>query len=87
MNEDVLDRAREAFAAYRSGLGKEIINEMIAEIEQLRTALKECPCPGGGWSGMPERMEATIANCMAHDACGCSFGVILRHMPGRKGCL
>lgn len=33
--EDLLDRARKAFAAYR-GLGKSIIDEMIAEIERLR---------------------------------------------------
>lgn len=36
---DVVQRAREAFAAYR-GLGRQIIDEMIAEIERLRAEVK-----------------------------------------------
>jgi hypothetical protein len=34
-NADIVDQAREAFAAYR-GLGKSIIERMIGEIEDLR---------------------------------------------------
>lgn len=36
-DRDLLVRAREAFAAYR-GLGREIVDDMISEIERLRTA-------------------------------------------------
>ncbi len=46
--------------------------------ERLRAALKSCPCPSGGWNGMPENVEPTVENCMKHDACGCVYGDALR---------
>ena len=56
----------------------EMRNDAEAERDRMREALKQVRCPGGGWNGMPKDMEPTVQNCMAHDACGCIYGDVLR---------
>jgi hypothetical protein len=60
------------------------IKRLQAENERLRAALRECPCPGGGFNGMPEGAEPTIGLCIDHGVCGCSLGEPLQPTPGRK---
>ena len=37
--------------------------------------LKAQDCPGGGWTGKPADLErATVADCLAHNVCGCIYG-------------
>lgn len=79
------ERAQRAIfdQAYEAGY-QNATEEHQAEIERLRAALKSCPCPGGGWNGMPKGIETTIENCMVHDACGCVFGDALRGAPEQE---
>lgn len=39
MERDIVDRAKEAFAVYR-GLGRQIVDDLIAELEKLRAAAR-----------------------------------------------
>lgn len=52
--------------------------EAYTKIERLTAALKSCPCPGGGWNGMPEGTEATVEACVENNVCGCTLGDALK---------
>lgn len=54
-----------------------VLLEAAAEIERLRGALRTCPCPGGGWNGMPADLEPTVAACVDNKVCGCVYGAAL----------
>jgi hypothetical protein len=49
-------------------------SEQEHQIVVLRDLLKTCPCPGGGWNGMPDGMEPTVGACVDHNVCGCIYG-------------
>jgi len=51
--------------------------EAEAKIERLRAALLSAWCPAGGFNGMPADAEATVALCLKHGDCGCTFGSAL----------
>lgn len=55
----------------------EDIETLLAEIKRLRAALRTCPCPGGGWNGMPAYLEPTVAACVDNKVCGCVYGAAL----------
>jgi hypothetical protein len=43
--------------------------------------LKAQECPGGGWTGMPAELERpTVADCLAHNVCGCIYGGAVQHI-------
>lgn len=57
-----------------------------ARIADLRDALLTAPCPGGGWNGMPAEIAdrgATVADCLKHGVCGCSYGEVVKKAEGR----
>lgn len=56
-----------------------------AEIERLSAALRSCPCPGGGWNGMPEGLEPTVGACVDHGTCGCVYGAAVSEQKGSQG--
>lgn len=79
---DIVERLRrgDGTGACLSGNAKyavETMNEAAAEIERLRVVLRTCPCPGGGWNGMPADLEPTVAACVDNKVCGCVYGAAL----------
>lgn len=70
-------------AAERDSAGDEMERltaerDALAErVKALETELRSMICPAGGWTGQPEDMEPTVANCLATGECGCSVGAVL----------
>jgi hypothetical protein len=45
--------------------------------------LRAQECPGGGWTGQPKEIEqATVADCLAHNVCGCIYGDAVKLLNG-----
>lgn len=53
-----------------------------AQRDELVAALKSCSCPGGGWTGMPRDMEATVEACVVNNVCGCTLGAAIAKAGG-----
>lgn len=64
--------------ARQIGGGPSELTRLQRENEQLRSVIRTCLCPGGGWNGMPKDMVATVADCLAADVCGCDLGDALK---------
>lgn len=56
-----------------------ILLAAAVEIERLRAIIRVVPCPGGGWTGMPDYIkEAEVGHCVDHGVCGCVYGAALQ---------
>ena len=58
---------------------------LIVEAPTMLALIKETRCPGGGWNGMPERLEgmAEVKDCLAAGVCGCVYGDVVKKIEGR----
>lgn len=58
---------------------------LIAAAPEMLALIKETRCPGGGWNGMPERLEgiAEVKDCLAAGVCGCIYGDVVKKAEGR----
>lgn len=76
------ERSRENLSSTTALLG---MNDPQSTI----VGLKAQACPGGGWNGMPAELEgrATVADCLAHGACGCIYGDAVQHIERLQGAL
>jgi hypothetical protein len=53
------------------------VERLRAQNAELRALLKDTICPAGDWTGMPDDMQPTVANCMKHGNCCCVYGAAL----------
>lgn len=54
-----------------------------AAAPDLLEALRNCPCPAGGWTGMPKGMVATVQDCVDAGVCGCDCGAAVAKATAR----
>jgi len=50
---------------------------LVAAAPDMLALLKDTGCPAGGWTGMPDDIQPTVANCMKHGNCGCTYGEVI----------
>jgi hypothetical protein len=58
---------------------------LIAAAPDLLRELRSSPCPGGGWTGMPDEVAdrgATIQDCLNAGVCGCGSGAAVAKATG-----
>ena len=58
---------------------------LIATAPDMLALIKGTRYPGGGWNGMPERLEGLteVKDCLAAGVCGCDYGAAVKKAEGR----